>query len=110
MRTSSVVPCNKSEGHSISQFCRTGRQPSVICVTTNGESPVPLCDLVLLDLNLPGITGFEVLETIKSTPHMNTVPVVVMSGSCSVEDIEKSYRTGANSYVSKPAQLEDLLA
>jgi CheY-like chemotaxis protein len=75
----------------------------------NGGTVAPPCDLVLLDLNLPGISGFEVLECIKTNHHMNTVPVVVMSGSVSREDIERSYKAGANSYISKPAQLEDLL-
>ncbi len=81
---------------------------SYLC-TRDGETAIPRCDLVLLDLNLPAISGFEVLETIKTTPHMNVVPVIVMSGSCSFEDISRSYQAGANSYISKPAQLEDLL-
>jgi len=67
------------------------------------------CDLVLLDLNLPGISGFEVLERIKALDQLRRVPVVVMSGSSSQEDIDRCYLAGANSYISKPCQLEDIL-
>ena len=74
-----------------------------------GNGHGPRCDLVLLDLNLPGMSGFEVLERIKAVDQLRRVPVVVMSGSSSHEDIDRCYLAGANSYVSKPSQLEDIL-
>jgi CheY-like chemotaxis protein len=46
------------------------------------------CDLVLLDLNLPIMNGFEVLGHIRGTKHLKTLPVVVMSGSKNAEDID----------------------
>jgi CheY-like chemotaxis protein len=66
------------------------------------------CDiqLVLLDLNLPVVSGFEVLEFLKSTEELRILPVVVLSGSSSQEDIERCYQVGANSYISKPAGIE----
>jgi CheY-like chemotaxis protein len=67
------------------------------------------CDLVLLDLNLPIMNGFEVLGHIRGTKHLKTLPVVVMSGSKNAEDIDQCYLLGANSYVSKPAHLPDIL-
>ena len=75
-----------------------------------GNGHGPRCDLVLLDLNLPGISGFEVLECIKTTNKLKMLPVIVMSGSSSYEDIDRCYSAGANSYISKPSQLEDILA
>ena len=74
-----------------------------------GNGHGPRCDLVLLDLNLPGLSGFEVLERIKAIDQLKRVPVVVMSGSSSHEDIDRCYLAGANSYISKPTQLEDIL-
>lgn len=64
-------------------------------------------DLILLDLNMPGITGHEVLEQIKDDARLATIPVVVLSTSCESRDIDKAYRHRANAYVSKPAELKD---
>jgi CheY-like chemotaxis protein len=66
------------------------------------------CDLVLLDLNLPRINGFEVLEHIKSRDDLKGLPVIVMSGSSDLSDIDRCYRSGANSYVCKPAHLNEI--
>jgi two-component system, chemotaxis family, response regulator Rcp1 len=65
-------------------------------------------DLVLLDLNLPRRSGFEVLERIRTRDDLKSLPVVVMSGSSDPLDIERCYRAGANSYVCKPTHLEDI--
>jgi chemotaxis family two-component system response regulator Rcp1 len=68
------------------------------------------CDLVLLDLNLPRLNGFEVLDSIRSSQELRSLPVVVLSGSADFEDIERCYRAGANSYVCKPEHLVDIMA
>jgi CheY-like chemotaxis protein len=65
-------------------------------------------DLVLLDLNLPGLSGFEVLERIRAHEELKSLPVVVMSGSSDPADIERCYRDGANSYVCKSSHLEEI--
>lgn len=70
----------------------------------------PECNLVLLDLNLPVISGFEVLEQIRAIDKLKALPVIVVSGSSNQEDIDRSYRAGANSYICKAPQLEDILA
>ena len=62
-------------------------------------------DLILLDLNLPGLTGQEVLATIKSDLHLHLIPVVVLSTSDAQEDILKAYQLGANCYINKPLNL-----
>ncbi len=59
-------------------------------------------DLILLDLNLPLLTGREVLERIRATPTLRTVPVVVLTTSRRQEDIQESYAAGANTYIEKP--------
>jgi CheY-like chemotaxis protein len=58
--------------------------------------------VVLLDLNLPGTDGREVLQDIKNNEILRSIPVVVLSTSSNPIDIETSYSNGANSYIVKP--------
>jgi len=69
------------------------------------EAPRP--DLILLDLNLPGRSGHEILEELKADRDLRGIPVVVLSTSEAERDIHKSYQLGANSFVSKPMDVED---
>jgi CheY-like chemotaxis protein len=71
------------------------------------SSPRP--DLMLLDLNLPGVDGREVLRTVKSDPSLCSIPIVVMSTSVDENDIDASYRMHANSFVSKPPDFDELV-
>jgi CheY-like chemotaxis protein len=75
-----------------------------------GPSLSQSCDVVLLDLNLPRLSGFEVLEHIRSHTGLRKLPVVVMSGSTNVDEIDRCYEAGANSYISKPIHLDEILA
>jgi CheY-like chemotaxis protein len=59
-------------------------------------------DLVLLDLNLPGVSGQEVLGRIRQDPRLAAVPVVVLSTSDAPADVDYAYRHRANAYVRKP--------
>ena len=68
-------------------------------VTTDREP-----DLILLDLNLPGMDGCQVLTRIKSDPFLRTIPVVVLTTSEAEEDILQTYQAGANTYISKPGE------
>jgi CheY-like chemotaxis protein len=68
------------------------------------------CDLVVLDLNLPRVSGFEVLEWIKTSNHLRILPVVVMSGSKNPFEIDRCYRSGANSYVCKSTHVDEIFA
>ncbi|WP_414544680.1 response regulator [Nostoc sp. CCY0012] len=64
------------------------------------NSPRP--DLILLDLNLPGMDGREVLTEIKSDPNLKLIPVVILTTSTDEQDILRSYNLSANCYVTKP--------
>jgi CheY-like chemotaxis protein len=64
----------------------------------NCENPI----LVLLDLKLPKVDGLEVLQTIKSTEHLRTIPVVILTSSREERDLVESYKLGVNAYVVKP--------
>jgi chemotaxis family two-component system response regulator Rcp1 len=59
-------------------------------------------DLILLDLNLPRLTGRQVLERIRNTPALRSTPVVVLTTSRRQEDIQEMYAAGANTYIEKP--------
>ena len=58
--------------------------------------------LVLLDLKLPKVDGFEVLRILKEHPRTRTIPVVVLTSSNEERDIVESFRLGGNSYICKP--------
>lgn len=63
--------------------------------------------LVLLDLRLPRVDGHEVLRRIRADKRTELLPVVILTSSDEEEDILKSYRGGANSYVRKPIKFEE---
>lgn len=65
--------------------------------------------LVLLDLNLPGKDGHDVLAEIRSDPDLATTPVVVLTSSLEAADVDGAYREGANAYVTKPTGLDGWL-
>jgi len=69
----------------------------------------PRPDLILLDLNLPKKDGREVLEEIKESPTLKSIPVVVLTTSASEADILRSYRLHANCYITKPVGLDGFL-
>jgi two-component system, chemotaxis family, response regulator Rcp1 len=66
-------------------------------------------DLILLDLNLPRMNGFEVLDVIKEDPDLKRIPVVVLTTSQAEQDIIRSYNLYANAYVNKPVDLEQFI-
>jgi two-component system, chemotaxis family, response regulator Rcp1 len=67
-------------------------------------------DLILLDLNLPRMDGREVLREVKGDPNLKTIPIVVLTTSAADEDIARSYGLHANSYVTKPVDLDKFIA
>jgi CheY-like chemotaxis protein len=69
----------------------------------------PPCDIVLLDLNLPRVGGYEVLKYIRSRTELKSLPVIIMSGSSNTDEIDRCYQAGANSYICKPIYLDDIL-
>jgi CheY-like chemotaxis protein len=79
-----------------------------------GENPFadraafPLPKVVLLDLAMPRMGGFEVLEWIRRQPHLSQTPVIVLTGSALIADSRRAYELGANSFVTKPADLTEL--
>jgi CheY-like chemotaxis protein len=72
------------------------------------DAPRP--GLILLDVNLPKVSGLEVLAELKQDPALLAVPVVMLTTSQADEDILRSYKLHANAYVSKPVDFEGFTA
>ena len=73
-----------------------------------GTAPRP--GLILLDIKLPKLDGFEVLQRIKQNPSLKTIPVVILTSSDQEVDVAKGFGEGANSFVSKPMQFSEFTA
>src|SRR5260370_22227356 len=69
----------------------------------------PAVDLILLDLNLPDMSGFDVLRYLRAEPKTRSVPIVVLSSSQENDDVRRAYECGANSYVSKSQNPEQMI-
>lgn len=78
--------------------------------TYTGRQPAVPPGAVLLDLNLPGTDGRDILAQIKQDEKLKTIPVVVMTTSSNPKDIDECYRAGANSYILKPTNIGQLKA
>jgi CheY-like chemotaxis protein len=74
-----------------------------------GARPLPPC-LVLLDLNLPGRSGIEVLATLKSAPQTRHIPVIVFTTTDDPHEIARCYALGCNAYVTKPIAYDQFIA
>lgn len=103
---------------------RNARVANVIHVCTGGQEALdylfgrgefadrsrnPLPDIVLLDLKMPGVDGFEVLRQAKAAPEIRRIPIVVLTSSAEDGDRVLSYESGANSYLVKPVSFDGFL-
>ena len=103
-------------------FNREGIQSAIQVVTDGAEGvryllgqgdyaqrkKFPFPNLVFVDLNMPVMTGFEVLEWRRNHAEYNVLPTMVISASNRPEDIQRAYQLGANAYVIKPSSLAEL--
>jgi CheY-like chemotaxis protein len=72
-------------------------------------STSPRPGLILLDINMPRMTGLEALREIKRDPSLRRIPVVILTTSRADEDIIRSYDLGVNSFISKPVTFDGLV-
>ena len=102
------------------EACQNAKMPNNLTVAGDGEEALamlrregryaghPRPDLILLDLNLPRMDGREVLQTIKSDPALQRIPIIVLTSSAAEIDVLKSYDLKANSYIVKPVDFDRL--
>jgi len=74
----------------------------------NDNNPLPMPKIVLLDIKLPKVTGFEVLQKLKSDHTTKKIPVIIFTSSNERQDLELAYQLGANSYLVKPDKYQKL--
>ena len=82
---------------------------------SNGQTGIELAKtenpkLILLDLNLPGISGFDVLQTLQNNPQTAQIPVIMLSANAIPSQIERLLAAGARNYLTKPFELDQFLA
>jgi CheY-like chemotaxis protein len=86
-----------------------GEQALQFLRRTGPFAGAPRPGLILLDVNLPRLSGLEVLAEMKQDPELLTIPVVMLTTSQAEEDILRSYKLHANAYVSKPVDFEGFI-
>ena len=74
------------------------------------RSKYPLPQLVLLDLKLPRVDGFEVLRWLRRQPELDHIIVLVLTVSSDIRDVSRAYKLGANSFMVKPTDFQDVTA
>lgn len=85
-----------------------------VAATKNGEEAVAMVgdtmpDLILLDMRMPKLSGLEACEMIKSQPATAHIPVVFLSGNESSDDLDAAQSVGANGFITKPFDPQDLI-
>lgn len=73
------------------------------------SSPYPRPHVILLDINMPGLSGLEALKTLKGNELYRSIPVIVLTTSDEEHDVSESYALGASSYITKPVSVEGML-
>jgi CheY-like chemotaxis protein len=89
----------------------TAGQEAIDYLNAKGQygdrSKYPWPDLIVLDLKMPGLNGFDFLAWRKASALFSSIPVIVCSGSSEPEDVKRVFDLGANKHVVKPAALEE---
>ncbi len=70
----------------------------------NRVLPNPL--LILLDLNMPGVDGYEILKTLKEDPQRASIPVIILTTTDEPSEVERCYELGCNAYITKPVEYD----
>ncbi len=66
-------------------------------------------DLIILDIGLPWINGFELAEMMKENRDLNQIPLIFLSGKTDLEDVKRGFAVGASDYIKKPFDIHELL-
>src|SRR5580765_327770 len=69
----------------------------------------PFPNLLIMDIRMPNVDGFHLLVWLRTHPQCSVIPTLIFSASDQPEDVRKAYQLGANSYITKPSQLNELV-
>jgi CheY-like chemotaxis protein len=92
------------------RVAKDGAEGIEILEKTNEQKAKWRPDIILLDLNLPKVSGHEVLAKIKSDPKTRWIPVIVLTSSRAEADVRRAYESHANAYLRKPSTLDGLMS
>jgi CheY-like chemotaxis protein len=113
-----LVEDNEAEVYLFREACSEFATPRCVEVANTGEAALDYLfrrgqyvharrpDLVILDLNLPRVSGWEVLSTMKQDESLRAIPVIIASTSAEPEDVQRAYDLGAACYLQKPHDFE----
>jgi two-component system aerobic respiration control protein ArcA len=90
----------ESEGYAV-RLAADGAELSTVL----DDKPI---DLIILDVGLPWLNGFELAQLLKEHKDLKSIPLVFVSGKSSEEDLKKAFELGANDYIKKPFDIEKL--
>lgn len=90
------------------QYVTDGAKAKEMLDSIDPMNPITKAKLILLDYNLPGVSGSQLLKHIRSYSKMKHIPVVIFSSSDNPQDIKNAYTNGANAYLVKPIGLSNL--
>lgn len=113
-----IVDDNEADAKLITELMKNLQRPHAEYIVNDGLEALdflhcrgryhsmPRPNLVLLDVNMPGLTGIETLSAIKGDPELSVIPVIMLSTSDSPDEVRRCYQAHANVYVQKPTDLD----
>lgn len=105
-----LVIQSAQNGEQAWQFLNQGDRHSPETTALTSDAPMIYPSLIISDLNLPKLSGFELLTRIKQDAYLQAIPVVIFSTSTDEQDILRCYQAQANCYVAKPSNVDDFFA
>ncbi|HYZ85183.1 MAG TPA: response regulator [Bryobacteraceae bacterium] len=115
-----LVEDNPADARLVRDGLKEAKSSANLTVATHGEAALEflqkqvgssgLPQLIVLDLNLPGRNGTEILTDIKRNEALRHIPVIIFTSSSSDQDVDRAYACGANIYLRKPSNLDDFFA
>lgn len=106
-----ITDDDEDDRHFLKQAIDRHLKQATVCEAHNGEQAIKCLNeeaikadfsLVLLDVNMPGMDGFEVLQAIRGSKSLNSIPTVILSTTGNPDQVKKAYQLGANAYIQKP--------
>ena len=104
-----IEALKESKINNVLNYVEDGNQALAYLQKEGKYKDVSTPDLILLDLDMPNVSGREVLESVKQDPELKRIPIVVLTISESDQDVLKAYDMQANAYVRKPIDLDQFI-